>query len=782
MNFKSFKYKINIKNSIIIKAIENIIVFLLIVISFAHFLPSVFFIRNAMSYPIDRTKLAKYNYKLAEIIKQNNKLSHAGKIKYKRGASALINISKQKKYKHINIIANSNAISNKTDYNTNYRYKTNYKPRYLNYFKEGYKFYKAGNYKRAAGLFWLYTVKRGKLLYDYSLYYQGLCFIKTRSYYKADFVLSKLAQYYPHFIFNKNVVFYLAAAQYKIGDYNDAINNFKHLLYITENNRIRPYSYKKIANIYLLKHNYKEAKLYLTKIYINYPYYYKIHHISNLSPKIKSFKISGYSKFNLTQNQKLKRSLNLYYDSYYAESYKTIDGIKGNKAEIIRLKDMLKLKNPQFLNQLALFTSDLKKENLNREKESTKKYRTYLKLIPYLKAYYFYLAGHSTKTIKILNKIFYSYGYLNKKESDIYQNILWHEVLSNLKSNELIQARKNLLGLIKITSGKSSNYPKYLFWYGIDLKKLNLIKYAAFYFKMANAIAPLSYYGVMSGFELGHDAAINFKKAGFKYLKSENNNNNNNKSIKNINKDIIGIGNKFSINIGNIRTYILLKTFLKLKIFTLASYELNKILEIHKIKDNKYFLIKLVNLFNKYKDYKDAASLSSFLINKKFLSRKFLYFLYPRPFYDYAKKYAEKYNVPVNLIYSIMRQESLFDPECSSDAGAIGLMQIMSPTGYYIANKVGCAYFSPHYLYNSSLNIKFGSYYISSLLNEFRRKKYLAIASYNAGPGAVSYWKNNILNDENKLLFIESIPFNQTRNYVKMVLRNYYVYNALYSS
>ncbi len=759
LNFKSFKYKINIKNSIVIKVIKDSVAFLLIIVivSFAHFLPPAFFIRNAMSYPINRTKLAKYNYKLAEIIKQNNKLSSVGKIKSKRDTSALINITKQKKYRHINADSNID--------------KTNYKPRYLNYFKEGYKFYKAGNYKKAAGLFWLYTVKRGKFLYDYSLYYQGLCFIKTRSYYKANFVLSKLAQYYPHFIFYKNAVFYLAAAQYKIGDYNGALNNFKHLLYITRNNLIKPYSYKKIANIYLLKYKYKEAKLYLAKIYINYPYYYKIHHIVNLSPKIKSFKISG--KFNLTQNQKLKRALNLYYDSYYAESYKTIAGIKGNKAEIIRLKDMLKLKNPQFINQLTLFKSDLKKENLNREKEPTKKYHKYhkyIKLISYLKAYYFYLTGNNAETIKILNKIFHNYGYLNKKESIIYQNTLWHEVLNNLKGNELYQARKNLLKLIKITSGKSPNYPKYLFWYAIDLKKLNLIKYAAFYFKMANAIAPLSYYGVMSAFELGHNTAINFEKAGSHYLK-----------LKSTADDVNSITDKFSINI-NIRIYMLLKTFLKLKIFTLAGYELNKILEIHKIKENKYFLIKLVNLFNKYKDYKDAASLSSFLINNKFLSRQFLDFLYPRPFYDYTKKYAEKYNVPLNLIYSIMRQESLFDPVCSSGAGAIGLMQIMSPTGYYIANKVGCAYFSPHYLYNSSLNIKFGSYYISSLLNEFGKKKYLAIASYNAGPGAVRYWKNNILNNENKLLFIESIPFNQTRNYVKMVLRNYYVYNALYSS
>ena len=791
----------------------------LIIVSIVHFLLSVVLLKQASSYPVSSMsqnfgspsilkKLSAYKYRLGRIIKKKENYADE-------------NDALKKHHKHLKI------------------------------FKEGYKFYINGNYRKAAGFFWLYTDKKGKFLYDYSLYYQGVCFIKTHSYHKADFVLSKLVMDYPHFIFYKNAVFYLAVAMYKTDYYNNAAYNFKRLLKITEDNRIRPYSYEKIADIYLIKHKYKEAEVYFVKIYVNYPYYYKTHHVSNLLTKIKGFSskrygvYNGHGGFNLTQNMRLKRALNLYYDSYFKESEHTVADIKGNRAEIIRLKDMLKLKSPQFLNQAAIFTSDIKTEIDRAKSEAKTKYKTelkyraklrpksqselkyksagYLHEIRYLKADYFYLNANDNNAVKYLNKIFYDYGYLNKKETDIYQNVVWQRVLNNLKRNELVEAKKELLQLIKI-SPKSSNYPKYLFWYGIDLKKLGLTAHANFYFEMANAVAPLSYYGIMSGVELGH--VLNFEKAHLtlnqkplnhkhltqkpinqKHLSLSQYNLKLSRMHLKLNKEKKskrhlkfmhskfkhsadtagaastaddGAGYKFYKDFSNMRSYYVLKTFLKLKLFALAQYKLNEIIKSEQMKDNKYFIIKLINLFSRYKDYKDAASLSDLLIKSKFLSRRFLYFLYPRPFYGYAEKYSEKYNIPVNLIYSIMRQESLFDPVCSSGAGAIGLMQIISPTGYYIAGKVGCAYFNPDYLYRSSLNIKFGSYYLSSLLNEFSRKKYLAIASYNAGPGAVSYWKNNSLSDENRLLFIENIPYNQTRNYVKMVLRNYYVYNALY--
>ena len=843
--------------------------YFLIIVGIVHFLLSAVLLKQVSSYPVISTpqnsesssvmkKLLAYSYRLAKIIKKNKKYENTkyGNIKYEN-----------KKYENIKY-ENKNGVLKKHH-------------KHLKIFKEGYKFYKNGNYKKAAGLFWLYTDKKGKFLYNYSLYYQGVCFIKTHSYRKADFVLSRLVRDYPHFIFYKNAIFYIAKVMYKMGYYNDAAHNFKRLLKITEDNGIRPYSYEKIANIYLIKHNYKEAEAAIVKIYVNYPYYYKKHRIFNLLTKIKNVKKFGrYDEFNLTRNQKIKRAINLYYDSYFKESEQTIAKIKGTRAELIRLKDMLKLKSPQFLNKLAVFKSDIKTElkkfkaksskaelnlklnselkrksktelkaelnfglkfklnskfkaeaksskaelNLKLNSELKRKSKTeavsgysekrfgnkikvkalqygnnhlktnsygrnlskYLHEANYLKADYFYLTANDNNAVRCLDKIFYKYGYLNKKETNIYQNVVWHRVLNNLKRNELVEAEKKLIQLIKVSS-KSSNYPKYLFWYGIDLKKMGFAAHANFYFEMANAIAPLSYYGIMSGVELGH--VLNFKKVHLNLSRLKLKNKISEKAHLNLSrlelkhfKKHLKLKNKINdLDYMDNKIENKLKIFLKLNLFSLAQYKLNEILRFNKIKDNKYFILKLVNLFNRYKDYRDAASLSDLLIKNKFLSRKYLYFLYPRPFYGYAEKYSEKYNVPVNLIYSIMRQESLFDPICSSGAGAIGLMQIISPTGYYIANKVGCTYFNPDYLYQSSLNIKFGSYYLSSLLNKFARKKYLAIASYNAGPGAVSYWKDNNLSDESKLLFIENIPYNQTRNYVKMVLRNYYVYNALYN-
>jgi len=127
-----------------------------------------------------------------------------------------------------------------------------------------------------------------------------------------------------------------------------------------------------------------------------------------------------------------------------------------------------------------------------------------------------------------------------------------------------------------------------------------------------------------------------------------------------------------------------------------------------------------------------------------------------------------------------MRQESFYDPSSFSSANAIGLMQIIPTTGYYIADKVGHYDFNPSMLYSKNINIKFGSYYLKTLLNRFGNKKYLAVASYNAGPDVVGYWKDSLFKRDNMLLFIESIPFSQTRNYVKKVLRNYYLYNAIY--
>jgi Soluble lytic murein transglycosylase and related regulatory proteins (some contain LysM/invasin domains) len=162
--------------------------------------------------------------------------------------------------------------------------------------------------------------------------------------------------------------------------------------------------------------------------------------------------------------------------------------------------------------------------------------------------------------------------------------------------------------------------------------------------------------------------------------------------------------------------------------------------------------------------YATAVNLASNLIyNYRYksllLNKRFLKILYPMPYLDYVRKYAYHYGIPLNLIYGIMRQESRYNPVCYSSASAIGLMQIIPSTGYYIARRTGCYNFNPSMLYRKNINISFGSYYLKTLLEQFNGRKYLAIASYNAGPGAVAYWRNDLMKNYEMLLFIELIPY-----------------------
>lgn len=132
---------------------------------------------------------------------------------------------------------------------------------------------------------------------------------------------------------------------------------------------------------------------------------------------------------------------------------------------------------------------------------------------------------------------------------------------------------------------------------------------------------------------------------------------------------------------------------------------------------------------------------------------------------------------------SIARQESLFDGRALSRSGAIGLMQIMPRTGKHIAGKLKVKNFKVHYLYKPEVNYRFGSYYIHSLLNEFKLFP-LAAAAYNFGPSRVkkaikSFGK--IETPEDLIIFNEVyIPFQETRDYVKRTYVNLYYYSNLY--
>lgn len=139
---------------------------------------------------------------------------------------------------------------------------------------------------------------------------------------------------------------------------------------------------------------------------------------------------------------------------------------------------------------------------------------------------------------------------------------------------------------------------------------------------------------------------------------------------------------------------------------------------------------------------------------------------------------AQQNNIPSSLVFSIARQESAWEFDATSSVGARGLMQLMPATAKQTAKKARLAY-QKSKLFEPEYNIALGSHYISGLLNEYGDNRALAIASYNAGPHRVKQWLKKTNASLPLDLWIEIIPFKETRKYVQNVLSYEVIYNYL---
>ena len=147
---------------------------------------------------------------------------------------------------------------------------------------------------------------------------------------------------------------------------------------------------------------------------------------------------------------------------------------------------------------------------------------------------------------------------------------------------------------------------------------------------------------------------------------------------------------------------------------------------------------------------------------------------FPMSYSDKIQQNAELQNLNPVILYGLIRRESAFNKDARSPSGARGLMQIMPRTGMQIAKDLKERWSGKNSLYDPVKNLKYGSYYYQKLLKQFNGNYALALAAYNAGPNRVKKW----LPDESVPadIWIETIPFNETRDYVTSVL----VYTMIY--
>lgn len=152
--------------------------------------------------------------------------------------------------------------------------------------------------------------------------------------------------------------------------------------------------------------------------------------------------------------------------------------------------------------------------------------------------------------------------------------------------------------------------------------------------------------------------------------------------------------------------------------------------------------------------------------------------LFPSPFKEVVQKISKKHDLSAAIIYSITRQESAFNPYARSWADAFGLMQLTPETAKVLAKDAKLKLDLPHELYDPEINITLGTKLFRRLKKKFNNNYILAIASYNASQNVVKRWFKERY-DEDPIEFIEKIPYKETRNYVKLVLRNYIIYKRV---
>ncbi len=151
--------------------------------------------------------------------------------------------------------------------------------------------------------------------------------------------------------------------------------------------------------------------------------------------------------------------------------------------------------------------------------------------------------------------------------------------------------------------------------------------------------------------------------------------------------------------------------------------------------------------------------------------------IYPREYREYVERYSSEFGIPEAIIYAVIKTESNFESNAVSDAGAVGLMQMMPETFLWLGERRG-EVLDDGLLYDPETNIRYGVYYLSYLYNEFGLWSSV-FAAYNAGPTRVREWSTDTrYADENGALI--DIPFEETRNYVKKVEETADLYGKLY--
>ncbi|MCJ7813983.1 MAG: transglycosylase SLT domain-containing protein, partial [Candidatus Atribacteria bacterium] len=230
-------------------------------------------------------------------------------------------------------------------------------------------------------------------------------------------------------------------------------------------------------------------------------------------------------------------------------------------------------------------------------------------------------------------------------------------------------------------------------------------------------------------------------------------------------------------------------SLLKAELFEEISFYKEAIVELKGTLDyysgNLFLLFKLSDICKKNKDYYDSLNYTevifSYLKDNHQLEQLPLELwesLYPLYYKDMIRERALEYKIDPLLVLAMIREESRFNTGDESVAGARGLMQIIFSTGEWIAQKISLEEFNDEMLFDPEININLGCWYINYLKEKFSNDLILIISGYNAGPGTTSKWLEQY-NRSDLDNFVENIPYSETREHIKKVIKSYQMYKRL---
>lgn len=596
-------------------------------------------------------------------------------------------------------------------------------------------------------------------LYEGSLFNQGLIATELNDNDSAIIAYETLLEKFPNTFFKEKSIYNLALAYYNSGLKEQAFANFQMI------SKKFPNSNYSDASNYFLGLLYKETdKTRALSYFINYLKAAPKGRYAILSVnEINSLDITLNKEQNyivgaaLTENEMWNESINFLENAdikdawaYLSIAHKHLNNIKLSKQIFENsIKDLTQNNNK--IQHLAVdeYISTFANKNigLQNAKQLCDTYNC--KINDYI---LYNLIPYVSQKIKIeyYNKIYTNFPEGNYAADALF-NSMFYDYTTNNYENAIIKAKKHL----SMYQNKIST-PATTYWLAKTyLKKGNISEANNFFDKIINKY-PDTYYAYLSAMRL------NKNNTPFE-IKSRNK----------IPENALYI--PLPILHANVPINYLQKIDNLIKIGDFKIFE-------HSDFDNE--------IIKSWVSYYQGNLSNSSVIAEKILAKSIVKptfdddiykLIYPISYFKEINEVTDKNSeISPYLLISLIRKESRFDKNAISKTGALGLMQIMPDTGKYIANLSKIPY-SKNDLFKPDYNIELGTKYYSYIKSNYHKNDLFALASYNAGPNIVNQWKAKYGVDDLEE-FVEKIPYQETREYIKQIYKNYWVYNCIYNS